>query len=332
MWRGCSADGCDVLLLSVKSSVVLSVARHRDSRVDELRKGAHHGLASKSSGVGHCFAETVLCLLHVVDPWLLCFVHIIDPCLFGGDLTNNVRTCVRIQLLLIQLLNRYFSTACGWSALKLKVATWGHLVQSTSAASRVVRIVAVLATILTMVWVRLLVHLCGLEGHPCVKHLVEHTILEHHVEHLGLVLLPFITVLVCTFKSLFHLLHELLRVYVVHWCLLLVVIRRIGIGLRQVRLLVIWWDEGGSVKMLQRLLWGSRKRLFWANKHSWGRIETFVDMRVVSRGCRGQLSHVCRSIVRRSLFVPPWKLGLGHFEINFDLFVCAWYLATFKLS
>lgn len=59
--------------MGIQGGIVLNAAGHGDAGVDQLRERARNWLASEGRGVRHCFAETVLRLVHVhrVDPGLL---------------------------------------------------------------------------------------------------------------------------------------------------------------------------------------------------------------------------------------------------------------------
>jgi hypothetical protein len=44
------------------------------------------------------------------------------------------------------------------------------------------------------------------------------------------------------------------------------------------------------------------------------------------------LCGICEPVLGRGVLLPPAKLSLGHFEINFDLFVSPLNLTAFKLT
>lgn len=73
--------------------------------------------------------------------------------------------------------------------------------------------------------------------------------------------------------------------------------------------------------MLQRIFLRLCKRLFLSLVNTRGCVQAFIDVRVVPRSVRCELSHISGSIVGRRLLVSPRKLRLGHFEINLDFFV-----------
>lgn len=84
--------------------------------------------------------------------------------------------------------------------------------------------------------------------------------------------------------------------------------------------------------MLHGLLRRLGEGLVGAYKHAGRRVEAFVDPGVVARGGGSHLCRICEPVLGRRVLVPPAKLGLGNFEINFDLFVGPLDFAAFKLA
>lgn len=81
------------------------------------------------------------------------------------------------------------------------------------------------------------------KGHSLIHHLIQHSVLKHKVEHLGLVLVPLVSIIVPTLELLFHLEHKLLRVHVIDGQLLLMVVSRRSVWLRLVQLLIVRWNK-----------------------------------------------------------------------------------------